>query len=104
MHWIDHGYISLWEIYAPAAKESPNALFAFEHGEFATGAIKEIVETGALTCLPKGQRPTMVNSIGVVRKHTQINSASWSTLGEKNIKEGLRDLLVVDEVRLACFL
>jgi len=87
MHWIDHGYISLWEIYAPAAKESPNALFAFEHGEFATGAIKEIVETGALTCLPKGQRPTMVNSIGVDRKtHSNkfrpvINIGSKTYLG-----------------------
>ena len=50
-----------------AARELPNAPLAFEHGEFVTCAINEMVEAGALTRLPKGQRPKVVISIGVVR-------------------------------------
>ena len=54
MDWIDNGYRLLWETPAPAAKESPNAPSAFEHKEFVNDAIKEMVEAGALTRLPRG--------------------------------------------------
>ena len=68
MDWIDNGYMFLWEIAAPATKESPSASSAFEHKEFVSGAIKEMVEAGALTRLLRGQRPTVVSPIGVVPK------------------------------------
>ena len=54
MDWIDNGYRLLWETAAPAAKESPNAPSAFEHKDFVNDAIKEMVESGALTRLPSG--------------------------------------------------
>jgi len=63
-----YGYRLLWGTFAPETREFPNAQSAFEHREFATGAIKEMVEAGALTRLPKGQRPTVVIPIGVVIK------------------------------------
>jgi hypothetical protein len=53
---------------APAAREFPNAPLALDHKECVIGAIKEMVEAGALTRFPKGQRPTVVILIGVVRK------------------------------------
>jgi hypothetical protein len=68
MDWIDNGYRLLWETAAPAAKESSNAPSAFEHKDFVNDAIKEMVESGALTRLPRGQRPTVVSPIGVVTK------------------------------------
>ncbi len=68
MDWIDHGYMFLGETAAPATKESPSVSSAFEHKEFVSGAIKEMVEAGALTRLLKGQRPTVVSPIGVVPK------------------------------------
>ena len=68
MDWIDIGYKLLWETGAPAAKESPNAPSALEHKEFVNDAIKEMVEAGALTRLPRGHRPTVVIPIGVVSK------------------------------------
>jgi hypothetical protein len=68
MDWIDNGYMPSWEIAAPAPIESPNTPSAFEHKKFVSGAIKEMVEAGALTRLPRGQRPTVVSPIGVVPK------------------------------------
>ncbi len=68
MDWIDIGYMFLWETVAPATKESPSASSSFEHKEFVSGAIKEMVEAGALTRLLRGQRPTVVSLIGVVPK------------------------------------
>ena len=56
------------ETAAPAAREFPNAPLALNHKECVTGAIKEMVKAGALTRLPKGQRPTVVIFIDVVRK------------------------------------
>ncbi len=66
--WIDNGYMLFWETAAPAAKESPSAPSAFEHKEFVSSAIKEMVEAGTLTRLLRGQRPTVVSPIGVVPK------------------------------------
>ena len=68
MDWIDNGYRLLWETAAPAAKEPPNAPSAFEHKEFVNDAIKEMVEAGTLTRLPRGHRPTVVSPIGEVAK------------------------------------
>ena len=68
MDWIENGYRLLWETAVPAAKESPNKASAMEHKEFVSGAIAEMLEAGALTLLPKGQRPTVVSPIGVVPK------------------------------------
>ncbi len=51
MDWIDNCYKLLWETAAPAAKESPNAPSAFEHNEFVNDAIKDMVDSGALTRL-----------------------------------------------------
>ena len=53
MDWIDNGYMLSWEAAATAAKESPNAPSAFEQKEFVNDAIKEMVEVGALTRLPR---------------------------------------------------
>ena len=68
MDWIDNGYMILWETVAPATIASPNAPSAFEYKEFVSGAIKAMVEAGALTRLLRGQRPTVVSPIGVIPK------------------------------------
>ena len=65
---IDNGYRLLGETVVPATREFPNAPSVFEYRESVTCAIKEMVEAGALTRLPKGQRPTVVFLIRVVRK------------------------------------
>jgi hypothetical protein len=57
------------ETAAPAAREFPNAPSALDHIKGATGAIKEMVEAGALAHLStKSQRPTVVILIDVARK------------------------------------
>ncbi len=58
--------MSLWETIAPAAIEFPNDPSVFDHKEFVTGPIKEMVEAAALSRLPKDQRLTVVNLHGVV--------------------------------------
>ncbi len=68
MDWVDNGYKLLWETVTPAAKESRNAPSVFQHKGFVNDAIKEMVESGALTRLPRGHRPTVVSPIGVVAK------------------------------------
>jgi hypothetical protein len=68
MDWVDNCYRLLGESVAPTTREFPNAPSVFEHREFLTSAIKEMVEASALTRLPKGQRPTVVILIGVARK------------------------------------
>jgi len=52
MGWIDKGYKLLWEAIALAARKFPNPPSAFELGELANSAIKEMVEAGALARLP----------------------------------------------------
>ena len=76
MDWIENGYRLLWETAVPAAKESPNKASAMEHKEFVSGAIAEMLEAGALTLLPKGQRPTVVSPMGVVPNRGPRSSAS----------------------------
>ena len=86
-------------------KESPNAPSAFEHKEFVNDAIKEMVEAGALTRLPRGQRPTVVSPIGVVAKpHSEkfrlvINTRYVNNHLAKNVFkfEGLGDLADIAE-------
>jgi hypothetical protein len=68
MNWIDKGYRQLWETAGPASKESPNAPSAFEHKELVNDTIKEIVEAGGLTRLPRSHRPTVMSPIDVVAK------------------------------------
>jgi hypothetical protein len=72
MGWINNGYKLLWETAALTSREIPNAPSAFALGELAIGAIKEMVEAGALTRLPK--IPTTYSD------HT-IGSGSTTTLG-----------------------
>ena len=68
-------------------------------------AIKEMVEAGALTRLPRGQRPTVVSPIGVVAKpHSEkfrlvINTSYVNKhLAKKVFKfEGLGDLADIAE-------
>ena len=55
MDLIDNGYMLLWETAALTAREIPIAPSALDHKEFVTSAIKEMMEAGALTRLPKGQ-------------------------------------------------
>jgi len=52
----------------PNSKRVTKRPLAFEHRELAIGTIKEMVEAGAFTRLPKCQRPTVVILIDVVRK------------------------------------
>jgi len=68
MDWIDNGYKLLCETATSASKESPNAPSAFEHTEFVNDVIKKMMEANDLTRLPRGQRPTVVSPIGVVRE------------------------------------
>jgi hypothetical protein len=68
MDWIDNGYMLLWETVAPAAREFQTAPSEFNHKEFVNGAIEEMVEEGALTRPPKGQRPSVISLIRMVRK------------------------------------
>jgi hypothetical protein len=103
--WIDNGNKPLWETFSPATHESPNASSTFEHMQFVTGAIKEMVKACALTRLPKRQRPTVYKPIGVVRKPRSykfrlVISLRYvnKNLAKKVLKsEGLSDLVDIAE-------
>ena len=105
MDWIGNGYRLLWETATPATREFPNAPSAFEHREFVASAFKEMVEAGAHIRLPKDQRPTMVITIGVVRKPCShkfrlvIDMRHVNKHLAKKVSkfEGLSDLVVVAE-------
>ena len=58
----------MWKTAAPAPRESPSKASAFEHRDFVSKAIAEMEVEGALTPMPRGQRPTVVSPIGVVPK------------------------------------
>jgi hypothetical protein len=68
MGWIDKGYDLVWVTSPPKAKEMPNSKSAFEHHEFVTKAVAEMVEAGAASALPTGVIPTVVSPLGVVPK------------------------------------
>jgi hypothetical protein len=46
----------------------PNSKSAFEHQDFVTKAISDMVEAGAASALPTGVIPTVVSPLGVVPK------------------------------------
>jgi hypothetical protein len=53
MGWIDNGYKILWQTAAPKSREFLIPPSAVELAELATDVIKEMVEAGTLTRLPK---------------------------------------------------
>ena len=58
----------VWNTVPPLPKETPNSESAFEHHEFVTKAISEMVIAGATSALPSGTTPTVVSPLGVVPK------------------------------------
>ncbi len=68
MGWIDKGYDPVWVTSPPIAREMPSSKSAFEHHEFVTKAISDMVEVGAASALPSGVIPTVVSPLGVVLK------------------------------------
>jgi len=44
---------------------------ALAHESFVTSAVKEMLAAGAISTLPKGERPEVVSPLGVVTKGTE---------------------------------
>jgi hypothetical protein len=58
-------------VVAPDRKELPNAPYAMKHSVFVSGTVAEMLSVGAVTLLPRGQKPLVVSPLGVVSKpHT----------------------------------
>ncbi len=68
MEWIKNGYRMLWTEHPPERREYDNAPTAYEHHDFVTGAVKEMLAAGAVTLLPEGEKPLVVSPLGVVPK------------------------------------
>ena len=100
LDWIRNGYPLLWAQAPPRFAEFENAPSASEHELFVSQSIQEMLEAGAITELPPGERPTVVSPLGVVPKPRSdklrliINMRHVNKhLAKKVFKnEGLKDL------------
>ncbi len=98
--WIEEGYRLLWTVSPPPRREVANAPSAFEHSEFISGAVEEMLAADIVTLLPPGEKPTVVSPLGVVPKRgtdkfrLTVNMRYVNKhLGKKAFKfEGLKDL------------
>ena len=68
MNWIKGGYRLLCTVSPPPRREFVNVFSALEHREFISGAVAEMLAADALTLLPPGEKPWVVNPLGVVPK------------------------------------
>ncbi len=69
--WIEKGYELKWIDGAPAPRISKNSPSALAHKSFVSSAIKEMLAAGAISILPKGERPEVVSPSGVVPKGSE---------------------------------
>jgi hypothetical protein len=95
MDWIENGYRMLWTELSPERREYVNAPTACEHRDFVSGAVKEMMTTGAVTLLPEGEKPWVVSPLGVAPKkgtnkfRLTVNMRYANRhLGEKKFKMG----------------
>ncbi len=90
----------LWTEVAPPVKELANAPSAEEHHDFVSSDVAEMLAANAVTLLPPGEKPRVVNPLGVVPKRgtnkfrLTVNTRYVNRhLGKKLFMfEGLKDL------------
>ncbi len=68
MRWIDHGYDLVWDKVPPSARELKNSKSSWDHSDFVTKAVDDMITTGTCSVLPPGDLPTVVSPLGVVTK------------------------------------
>ena len=68
MNWIDYGYDLVWNLISLSPKELVNSDSSFEHYEFVTKVISDMVKAGATSVIPPGVRSSVVSPLGVVLK------------------------------------
>jgi hypothetical protein len=68
MGWIDRGYDLVWVTSPPIAKGMPNSKSIFEHRDFVTKTIADMMEVCAASALPTSIIPSVVSPLGVVAK------------------------------------
>jgi hypothetical protein len=57
MDWIENGYLMLWTELPPERREYDNSPSAYEHRDFVSGVVKEMLAAGAVTVIPEGEKP-----------------------------------------------
>ena len=57
MVWIEKGYHVLWTVLPPERREYAIAPTAYQHRDFVSGVVKEMLTAGAVTELPEGETP-----------------------------------------------
>ncbi len=105
MEWIESIYRMLWTEHPPERREYDNALTAYEHCDFVSGVVKEMMASGAVTLLPEREKPWVVSPLGVVPKkgtdkfRLTVNMRYVNRhLGEKKFRmEGMKDLAEIAE-------
>ncbi len=68
MDWIENGYRLMWTELPPERREYDNTHTAYEHRDFVSGDVKEMLAAGAVTALPEGEKPWVMSPLGVVPK------------------------------------
>ena len=100
MDWVEHGYQLLWIVAPPLTKEIANALSVLDHSDFVSAVVVEMVAANAVTLMPLGEKPLLVNTLGMVPKPrtdkfrltVNMRYVNWH-LGKKAFKfEGFKDL------------
>ena len=65
---IEKGYRMLWTVLPPERREYANAPSAYEHHDFVSGVVKEMLTAEAVTVLPEGEKLWVLSPLGVVPK------------------------------------
>ncbi len=68
LSWIEKGYELQWINWAPPPKIEKNSPSAIAQESFVTSAVEEMLAAGAISILPKGERPEVVSPLEVVPK------------------------------------
>jgi hypothetical protein len=66
LSWIEKDYELQWINGAPPPKIEKNSPSAMAQESFVTSAIEEMLAPGAISILPKGERPEVVSPLAAV--------------------------------------
>jgi hypothetical protein len=70
LSWIEKGYELQWIDRPRAPKIAKNSASALAYASFVTSAVDEMLAAGAISILPKGERPEVVSPLDVVSNGT----------------------------------
>ena len=71
LSWIEKGYELQWIDKPPAQRITKNSASALAHASFVSSAVYEMFAAGAISIMPKGERPEVVSPLGVFPKGTE---------------------------------